>query len=225
MKESLIEKARSYDRLQVYRIICVVVALTVILGTGLAIIKPFLPALFLGLILTLATWHPFLWLETKLNGRTTYAAFMMTLMLAIGFIIPLLVMGLSLVDNFNGIITSLTAALQAIPDTPPAWLGHIPFVNEKHADRLWATYIADTAFLNDQMRVHATVISQWLLGIASSIGRGIVDLSLGIIVAFFFFCHGIAAVRHLKIQLDKFFCVRSRHLLNVSKNTMWYSNT
>jgi predicted PurR-regulated permease PerM len=220
MKASLIEKAQSYDRISVYRFICVLVALSVILGTGLVIIKPFLPALFLGLILTLATWHPFIWLEKRLEGRTTLAAAIMTLTLAVGFIIPLFVLGASLVDNFNGLSTSLTDALQAIPQTPPAWLSSIPLVSEAHADHIWANYVADTAFITDQLKAHVGPMSEIMLKVGASVGRGLVDLSLGILIAFFFFRHGLAAMRHLKVLLDKFFGLRARHLLNVSKNTM-----
>ena len=70
-------KLAAFDRTSIYRIICVTVAIAILLGTGIIIIKPFIPAMFLAVILTMATWHPFQRLEIKLKGKRTEAAAIM----------------------------------------------------------------------------------------------------------------------------------------------------
>jgi len=63
----------SLNKAAIYRIICITIAAAALFFAGFAIVRPFIPAILLALIFTVATWPAFLWIKTRLKNRTTPA--------------------------------------------------------------------------------------------------------------------------------------------------------
>lgn len=201
------------------RIISVLVALALLLWGCLVVLEPFIPALIWAVILCLTTWPAFDWLQRETNNQSGLSAFLMTLFLAMCFIVPLIFLGSSAADNFSIMKDYALKTLAEKPDEPPVWIATMPVVGD-YLSGLWAEYFVDTGNLRLLLQNYAAPISQFLIGVGASIGRGILDLSLGVLIAFFFFRHGRLVVQRLDILIDRFIGERGQSLLDVSKKTM-----
>lgn len=207
------------NRTSLYRTLCIVAGIALLLAVGVVIVAPFIPAILLAVIFALSAWPAFSWLETQLEHRRTLAAALMTVLLALCFILPLLFIGNNLTDNFSRFNAGLMQTLQDRPEQPPEWLGAVPYAGE-HIRQMWTRYVVDETGLTEALKSYAGPVSQSLLKAGASIGRGALDLSLGVLISFFFFRHGIEAAGRLTVLIDKFFGPKGRHLLAISKGTM-----
>jgi len=196
-----------------------VAAITGILIGCLLILSPFLPAILLAAIFALSAWPAYVWLERNTGHRPNVAAGIMTLLLAVGFIVPLSFLGSSLADSFTRLLMALTGALQNPDRAPPSWLQDLPLISP-YIDDFWRANFSDPTQLAATLREYAAPISQRLLKIGGTIARGVLDLSLGVLIAFFFFRYGTQVAGRLSNLITKFFGMRGQHLLSISKRTM-----
>ncbi len=201
------------DRDSLYRSVVAIGGLGFIFLGCVAILKPFFPALLLALIFCLSTWPTFIWLKQRLGGRTTVAATLMTLSIAVGFLVPLIFLGSSLSDNFSQVFTVIMTSLRDGPQNGHSWIRDIPWMGE-NLEKFIQTYPVER-----QQQLVAPVTNV-LIKTGTSIGRGVIDLSIGVLITFFFFCHGAQAAQHLRNLIERFVGQRGQHLLNVSKKTM-----
>lgn len=212
-------KIGSLDRISIYRMAVVMAALAALAILSVIVIAPFIPAMLLAIIFTLSAWPAYSWLEQRLKGRRGLAAAIMTIILALCFILPLMFLTSSLVENFAWISSNVLNALQNPPKEAPKWLANLPHIGPEIAAQ-WQQYIEDSSSLSSLMIKQTVPATQGIAGIAGTIGRGAIDLSLGVLIAFFLFRHGVEAAARLDTLIDKFLGQRGQHLLRVSKNTM-----
>lgn len=202
-----------------FRILAMTLVIGFILAGCVAILSPFFPAILLAIIFTLSTWPAFKWLEVKLGHRTALASILMTVFLAVGFLVPMILIANSLTGNFSKLWSLITTGLAQNDGTPPSWIEELPFVSE-YALAFWDKYLADSQTLHQTLSQNAGKISQTILAIATSIGRGVVDLSLGVFITYFLFRHGVQVAERLSELTEKFVGPYGQNLLIVSKNTM-----
>lgn len=207
------------NKVSLFRIFALTAAIVAVAAGCLIILAPFMPAILLGVIFTLATWPAFSWLEKKLNHRTTLAATLMTLLLAVGFLVPLLVIANSLTGNFTKLWAALVTSIETSDGHPPGWVAELPFISD-YALSFWEKYLSDMQTLSASLKENAREISDRLLIAGGIIGRGVIDLSLGVFIAFFLFRHGVQTAERLSALIDKFIGQFGQHLLEVSKKTM-----
>lgn len=207
------------DKISLYRLIVIVVSITAIAIGCLYILSPFIPAILVATILALSAWPAFSWLETKLNHRTTLAAALMTVSLATCFLIPLVFLGVSMRTDFVKLRMQLIDNWQGTMTQAPTWLTDIPMIGPFIGTE-WTAYARNEQSMIDALHINAGWIYGQILHYASSIGHGILDLSLGVLIAFFFFRHGLQTAQLVQSLIDKFGGRWGQHLLIVSKNTM-----
>lgn len=183
------------------------------------VLRPFLPALVWATILSISTWPAFRWLEAKLNGRTSLAAALMTVLLAVGFLVPLTILGTSLAENFAKFAAHFLGFLESGPPPPPEWVVRIPLVGDK-LSAYWQSYAGDTARFAAVVREYVTPATNWLFNVGGKIGSEVFDLALSVIAAFFFFRDGAHGAERLHIVVHKLAGPRGRHLLEVAERTM-----
>lgn len=204
------------DKNTVYRTLVVVVSVALILWGCLIVLRPFIPAFLLALIFALSTWPAYTWLKDKLEGRKILASTLMTLGLAVCFLVPMVFLGTSLTENFGRLYTGVIEPFMNNPGNVPAWMKEIPWLGT-HIDQIWANTIASTADETASMR---DVVLPKLIATGAAIGRGVLDLALGVLITFFFFLHGVTAAERTKSLIEKFVGPRGQHLLDVSKKTV-----
>lgn len=207
------------DKISLYRLLIALTAGFLLLIGCFIIIKPFIPALMLALIFAMSTWPAFKWLETKLGGRITLASVLMTLILAAAFLIPIVVLGSSIAENFGVMFKGLLANLDSNAKEPPAWLTQIPVMGEQLGD-VWLSYSEDRQKIIATLTFYAGPISQFALKVGAAVAQGIVDLSLGVIISYFFFRYGIQTTERINNLIRTFAGNRGQYLLEVSKKTM-----
>jgi predicted PurR-regulated permease PerM len=196
------------------------VSILILVGVGCVIVlKPFLPALLWATILSISTWPAFRWLEAKFRGRTSLAAAAMTLVLAVGFLVPLSILGSSLAENFAKLASTVLAVFESGPPPPPGWVGQLPIIGSELSN-LWQSYAGDTTRFAATAREYVRPATDFLIGIGANIGRGVLDVALSVVAAFFFFRDGAYGAQRLRVLLDKVAGSRGRHLLDVAEQTM-----
>jgi predicted PurR-regulated permease PerM len=208
------------DRKSLYQMIAGLVAVTFILTGCLIILAPFFPAILLAIILSLSAWPAFSWLNTRLNNRTALAATIITLLLACAFIAPLVIIGTSTAENFEKVYGVVQTSLQG--DTKgkvTGFLGEVPYVGDDLQD-FWTTLTSDKERLSAMLKEYGGSASSMLLKFGASIGRGLADLTLGVLIAYFFFRYGTRVAVRTTNLIETFGGERGQHLLHVSKNTL-----
>lgn len=194
------------------------VLIAVVVGC-FVVLKPFLPALLWSTILSISTWPAFRWLEKKLGGRTSLAAAIMSIVLAVGFLVPLSILGSSIAENFAKLAFNVLSTFENGPPPPPEWVGQLPVIGDE-LTKLWQSYANDTTHFADAVREYVKPATDFLIGVGGKIGRGIIDLALSVIVAFFFFRDGAYGATRLRVLMDKVAGPRGRYLLDVAEETM-----
>lgn len=211
------ENFDKWEKSTIYRTLVIVASVALILWGCIVILEPFIPAFMLAIIFTLSTWPAFTWLKDHLNGRRTLAALLMTLFLALCFLVPLIFLGSSLADNFSRLYSRVIQPIVANPGDVPAFLKDLPFVG-LHLESMWTEYVSNGTSAGGTAAT--AYVAPKLIATGKAIGRGVLDLSLGVLIAFFFFRHGVAVAARVSMLIEKFAGPRGQHLLSVSKKTI-----
>ncbi|MCB1538769.1 MAG: AI-2E family transporter [Rhodospirillales bacterium] len=206
----------SINRETVYRTLVIVAGVVLILWGCLVVLRPFIPAFLLAIIFTLSTWPAFIWLKARLNGRRTLAAFIMTLALALCFLVPIVFLGSSVAENFGRLYTLVLAPVLNSPGDMPQWARDLPMIGP-HLETVWTQYIAQPLQDGATLKDH---VAPKLIAVGRAIGQGVLDLSLGVLIAFFFFRHGVTVAQRVNTLLAKFAGARAQHMLTICKKTV-----
>lgn len=209
-------RLENIDKNTVYRTLVVVVSVSLILWGCLIVLSPFIPAFLLAIIFTLSTWPAYAWLKDRLKGRKILASTVMTLGLALCFLVPMVFLGTSLAENFGRLYAGVIEPLLSSPGNVPSWMKELPWIGS-NIDQLWSNVLTSSADETASMR---DFILPKLIATGAAIGRGVLDLALGVLITFFFFLHGVTAAERTKSLIEKFVGPRGQHLLDVSKRTV-----
>ena len=207
------------DQNQLYQLIAGLSGVTIILLGCLIIMAPFFPAFLLATILTLATWPAFIWLNRKLHSRTALSAGLMTLFLACCFIFPLFIIGTSIADNFTKVYNALQTVLHHDNADTVKMLRSVPYAGEWLV-KGWDFFAEDKESLSANLAEYAAPTSQKLIHLGGIIGRGLLDITLGVLVSYFFFRYGTRVAVRLGNLIDRFGGAAGARILNISKNTL-----
>jgi len=207
------------DKNQIYQLIAGISGFTIILIGALIIMAPFFPAILLATILTLATWPAFAWLSRKLHNRTALAAFLMTCLLASCFIFPLVIIGTGIAENFTKVYSAVQSTLQNKTEDTAKMLATVPYAGH-YLEKYWTWIASDKERLSTALQEYAAPTSQKLIKLGGVVGRGLLDITLGVLISYFFFRYGTRVAVRLGNLIEKFGGERGQHILDVSKNTL-----
>ncbi len=207
------------DKKKLFQMTAMLVGGSLIFLGCLMVIMPFIPAIMLGLILTLATWPAFLWVNARNKGRTAGSAAIMTAMLVLLFVLPIALMSTSLVESSKTALDFATSTLANTSPTPPDWVHEVPVVGNSLA-KFWTTYAADRERVLAFLQENAGGITDKLLAVAAAFGRGLFDITVGIVISYFLFRHGTSAAARLYTLIGHTVGPGGYKLLDVSKGTL-----
>lgn len=207
------------DKALIYQLIAGISAVTFILLGCFVILKPFFPAMLLATIFTLATWPAFEWLREKSGQKTVLAATMMTLLLAACFIAPLVLIGTSIADNYGKIYDGILNFLQGDLESTAASLSSVKYIGP-YLEKAWMMFMTDKAQMTETLKEYAKPTSAVLVNLGKTIGSGLLDITLGVLVSYFFFRHGMHVAVRIRALTDKFGGEQGAKLLRISKNTL-----
>jgi len=169
--------------------IAVLAALSLVAVGCFFVLKPFLSALLWAVILTFSSWPAYRQLLSWVKGRRTLAALLMTLGITIVLLVPSVVIVLTLAGDVKEFASVSVAWFRQGPPAPPEWVGRVPWVGGEIL-ALWTEYAADSKQLLVALEQLVDPLSSSLLAIGKALGQGVLELSLSIFLAFFFFRDG-----------------------------------
>ena len=197
-----------------------VIALLLILAVGcLTVLRPFLSALLWALVLSFATWPLHAWLVRRLKGRRTFGASLMTLLVAAIFILPLAAVGTGLADSVTKVASMIAVLLKEGPPGPPAWVADLPVVGPQ-MDEQWLELERLGTAWTSELQPYLDAGRDWLLSIGVRLGEAILQVSLGVLAAFFFFRDGAEGARRLSVAVERLAGHRAQQLLAVAGGTV-----
>ncbi len=196
-----------------------VVAVALLSVVCILILRPFISAALWAVILCFTTWPLFLSLDGALGGRRSLAALIATLILFMTIAAPVVVLGMTLASN----VADLAAAAQRLiyegPPSPPAWLAGIPMVGPRIAD-YWKVLNGGTAERLAELAKLLPVAKRVALDAGRTLGSGIFQVVLSLLIAFFFYRDGEAAAGRLSATINRIGGTEGNRLLEVAGATI-----
>ena len=200
------------------RIALIVVAGVLVIGC-FVVIQPFLSAILWALILALATWPIFKWLERRLGGHRTLAALLLTLFYLALIVTPTALVAWSLSDNVKDAYESVRVVLEEGLPAPPAWVGKIPLAGAWLHDH-WLAVAGSRPALLAVLRQAAAFGRDNLLHMTAYTGQALFFMILSILLTFFVYRDGEAFFVRIQTAVAKVGGDQSRRLLFVAGDTL-----
>ena len=185
----------------------------------LLVLRPFISAALWAVILCFTTWPLFLSLEEMLGGRRTLSALIATLFLAAVIVVPVAILGATLADNVSALVSASQKLIREGPPSPPDWVASIPLVGSHIADYWNYLNQGSSVRLQELARLlpAAKVVALWG---GSALAEGIFQITLSLIIAFFFYRDGHAAAAQLQMSLRRIAGERGARLLDLAGATI-----
>lgn len=196
-----------------------VFALIVLIGGSLLVLAPFATALVWGAILAYASWYPYTVLSRWLGNRRGLAALVCVLVATVIVLGPFVYAGASFsahIDELTGLVNRY--AERGFPQLPE-WLSGLPYVGPQLQSSYEQIIHADSEMVANLRKLIAPV-GHALLGAGLSIGGGLGQLALSIILAFFFYTGGELAVDWLRGGMRRVAGERADHLMALAGGTI-----
>jgi predicted PurR-regulated permease PerM len=204
------ESTRAYVR--------IALAALIVVGT-VWVLAPFLAALLFAAILCLTTWPLFAWLEGRLKGRTTLAALLATLALAMVVLGPMSYLAATIADGVAQLIALLRPWFESADHAPPAWLSTLPLVGEP-LDAYWRKLAASQTELTNLGKQLFDPARKFLTSAATLIGQGLLELTLVVFIAFFFYRDGHKLGMHIVRLAEKIGGALGERMLQLARSTI-----
>ena len=167
-------------------------ALLLLLLVGcLLVVLPFVSALLWAAVLSYAVWPLHARVLGWTGNRRTLAASLTTLAIAVAILLPFVVVGLTLADSAEQLTTATRKWLDEGVPPPPAWLEGLPVVGPRAAAK-WRSFAADGGALWESVKGAVEPMVAWLLRAGLTLGGGLMQLALSVLMAFFLFRDGPA---------------------------------
>lgn len=183
------------------------------------VLAPFLAALLFAAILCLTTWPLFDWIEVRLKRRTTLAALTMTMLLATAVLVPMSYLAATLADAVTQLLAWLRAWFAAGDWSPPAWLSGLPLIGD-HADAYWRKLAASQEELSQLGKQLFEPARKLLTASVSLIGQGLLELTLVVFIAFFFYRDGRPLAHRLTGLAERIGGELGMRMLHLARTTI-----
>jgi len=195
------------------------IVLLLLLGGCLLVMRPFVSALLWAVVLCFSTWPVYRRLLALLRNRRTLAALVMSLGMILVILLPFLIVGVTLADDVRELTSATRQWIGQGPPEPPTWVAKVPVVGQQVTE-YWQSLAQDTTKLWTEAQRVIEPVSSWLLKVGLALGRGLLELALSILIAFFLFRDGVAVAERLTTGVERIGGERGKHLLTVAGNTV-----
>jgi predicted PurR-regulated permease PerM len=193
------------------------VVLAVLVAGAYLVLQPFLSAIAWAAILVATTWPVFHWMVSR-AGRPTVAATMMTLLILTVVVAPFVIVGSTLAENADRLGEFARGVIARGPPDPPEWVGRIPLIGER-ANAYWATLAHDTGGLLEELRRFVEPLRAFAFRAGAVVGEGLLQLTLSVFIAFFFYRDGEAIIARLRGAVMRISPGRGEYMLDVAAAT------
>jgi len=179
------------------------------------VLQPFISAIVWAAVLAATGWPVFAWLRRHFSGRSGLAATAVTLLILVVVVTPVLVVGLTLAENSDRLTSFLRGLVESGPPGPPAWVNDLPLFGPRVVT-YWSTFAHDSAATFVELRKWVEPAKAMALKGGAGVAEGLLQLTLSVLIAFFFFRDGDAIVARLRGAVSRIAPERGLHMLHVA---------
>jgi predicted PurR-regulated permease PerM len=195
------------------------VALALLTIACFVVLRPFLSALLWAAILALATWPLFCRVRAGFGGRGGLAAGMMTAVVVFLIVVPLAAGGIAVMQHAEAWIEMARGLAERGVPPPPAWVASLPLVGDWIQVR-WLAFSHDGAGLVRELKPLLDPARQAALGVARSLGEGVLTLGLSALLVFFFWRDGDELAARVRRLAERIAGERALRLAEVAHGTI-----
>ena len=194
-------------------------ALALLIIGCMIVVWPFMSALLWAAILTFTTWPIYRRMLAWWGGRRTWAALTMTLAAALVLVLPFVVAGISLADDAKTLASAARDFVEGGPPEPPRWLAKFPLIGPSLSST-WHAFAGDSQRMLSAMKGLIEPAAQGLIKGGLLLGKGILELSVSILIAFFLYRDGVFMGERVTSGVTRLAGDRGEHLLMLAGNTV-----
>ncbi len=192
--------------------------LAVLIAACFLVLRPFLTAVIWAVVLAATTWPLYVRVKAWLGGRAGAAAAAMTLLIAVVVVMPFVIVGVTLADNFDRMAEFAKRFIDEGPPDPPAWVAGLPLVGDR-LQAYWGDLAHDTPRMMAELKKLFEPAKAALASGGANVAQGLLQLTVSVLIAFFFFRDGDAATQRLLAAVERIAPNRGPRLLDVAAGT------
>lgn len=183
------------------------------------VMRPFLGAIIWAAILVLVTWQPYLHVRRWCGGRSLIAALLMLLLMTCLLLVPLIVGGSQFVEQAGATVVRVRDAFSHGWPELPGWLVKLPFVGSQ-ISKYWALLGSGDPELLAKVREYVSPVASFLLGLLGTLGRGVLELGLSLLIALVLYLEGETLLCWLRALMTKLAGRRGNELLHIAGSSI-----
>jgi len=187
------------------------------------VLRPFFSSLLWAVILVFSTWPLHQRLKSLLGDRNLPASLLMTLMLAAMLIVPMALLASSLAETAEDAITQFRMSFALDGEValaePPGWIAALPLVGDLLA-WFWRSLVSNTGDLVASILPYLGPLRDAAIRGGLGLGRGLIELAVSVLVAFFLYRDGATAAELLRRSIGSVVGERAQHLIEVASGTI-----
>jgi predicted PurR-regulated permease PerM len=176
-----------------------VLALALLVGASLWVLRPFLGPTIWATMVVVATWPLMRRIEHTAGGRRWVAVTVMTVLLMLLFVVPLVLAIVTIVDNADRLVewARLIAAYRPGP-VPPDWVAAVPLVGGWLA-RAWEQAVAaGLGNLLAKLTPYAGTATRWFVSEVGSVGLLVLQFLMTVAIAAILYAGGESAADQVR---------------------------
>ncbi|MNO60065.1 putative inner membrane protein [compost metagenome] len=190
-----------------------------LLAASLWVLAPFWSALFWAAVLAFASWPLMRGLTRLLGGREALAASILTLGWIVLVALPLTWMGFGLVDRMREAVELVKNLQVSGLPPPPEWMARTPMIGGRLIG-LWNSVDQQGAAAFAALKPYMGQVGNWVLARSASIGAGIFELVLSLVLIFFFYRDGPRLEKFAYSMLERLIGDPAEHYLELIAGTV-----
>jgi predicted PurR-regulated permease PerM len=195
------------------------IALALLALGCLLVLRPFGSAVLWACVLSFSAWPIYQRVLKWVRGNRTVAASIMTLGATLVLLMPFLLVGFTLADNVKDINAAWQKFMENGLPEAPAWVAKIPAIGNMATEK-WQSFAGDSRKLLVALQQYVQPASSYALSGGIMLGAGLFELSMSILLAFFFWRDGGELAERLKSGIGKIAGERGHHLLDLAGATV-----
>jgi predicted PurR-regulated permease PerM len=177
------------------RVVLWVVVVGALLAGSFLTLLPFLSGLIWATTITVATWPALIRLQGLMGGRRSLAIAVMTLLVALAFIVPFAIAVTTLLDAAGQSPAVIKDFLARGLRPPPPWIADLPVLGTRIAEQ-WQTVAAGGPdALVAAVQPYALSAAAWALAATGGFGRMVVLVLVTVILVPILYARGDVAAR------------------------------
>jgi predicted PurR-regulated permease PerM len=183
------------------------------------VLRPFLSDILWAIVMCSATWPLHELLMRWLHSRRTLVAALMTLVISLAILTPFLVIGLTFTQSIDLASKWIESQFSAGLPPPPAWVDRIPRYGADIRE-YWLRVREDIWPAISGVQPWLAKGGLWLLDRSFDVAKGILHLSMSLLVAFFLYRDGAGAVRYVRQGLQQISGDTAQRMIDVVRVTV-----